>query len=152
MLHRLGSSTLPVEVTKSVNRGLPMTTVQVLHRGWPSYLVTMRHAPSFGGRACDDKCGTVVTSVPGAMPRHSVVMEACPSRRNDVASCPSRGRACEMMSSCSGTKRDYNPRGGSGWPCTVVDPGASILILNTRPRGWSVCEVRPVPDLVSPGK
>jgi hypothetical protein len=62
---------------------------------------------------------------------------------------PLRGRAREIVSPYSGSKRDCNPRGGSGWPCTVVDSGAFVLILSTCPRdGQCARSGRPSTSLV----
>jgi hypothetical protein len=51
-------------------------------------------------------------SVPGATPYHSVVMEVCLPRRDDVASRPFARTGSEIVFLCSGSKRDCNPCGG----------------------------------------
>jgi hypothetical protein len=56
---------------------------------------------------------------------------------------PSQGWAGEIVFPYSGSKRDCNPCGRSGWTCMVVDSRASILILSTCPRDRGLVSPRP---------
>jgi hypothetical protein len=81
-------------------------------------------APCFvgRGRVCADKYGMAVTPHPQRYALSPVVMEACSPYRDDVAPRPflrtSRWNSVPCCDS-KDNKRDCNPHGGSGWPCTA---------------------------------